>query len=197
MAVNEQNADLIAETAALIFPHHTDVNAMNAVSRSLSDYSEELIEDLVVFFKQEEEYADRIKTSILKRMPEWTIRDHLEFFPLMPNFSHSFRLNMVASLRLYYPSVSATEGLTSLGAEVIKQCKVFIEVALTLDIVSAFNEGSCARGLKDQRFVDLIKARADDSQRLLRIINDRNTADPALIESILDSSAPAVSEGML
>lgn len=45
--------------------------------------------------------------------------------------------------------------------------------------------------------ISLIMARPDDVERIKEIVTSRNTDDAALVESMLTTQAPAVSEGML
>lgn len=195
-AVSESKIELIEGVATLLFPFYADVHMVNTVKKSLTQYSEELLTTLNDFFREDAAHADKIRISITKALPEATIREHLEFFPLMPDYSHRFREHMVNSLRLY-PQLPHTQDFTMMPQDVINQCKALITASTLIEEFTVFHGGNTANGIKDDRLVDLIISHANAPQRLFSLIMQRNIADPALLSEILNADAPAISDGTL
>lgn len=195
-AITDEKVELIEEVATLLFPFYADVHMVNTVKTSLTQYSNELLTTLAAFFREDAHHADKIKTSITKGLPEETIREHLEFFPLMPDYTHRFRAHMVNSLRLY-PQLPNTTDFTRMRPEVLNQCKALITASTLIEEFSAFRDGNTANGIKDARLVDLIISQAEAPQRLYALLMKRNTADPVLLSEILNADAQAISDGRL
>lgn len=192
----DTRAYLITDLTMLLYPFGADYRLRTTIVPYLNQYSDELLHSLVGLFDGKTEHAAPIKTSVAQRRPEATIREHLEFFPLMPDYSQLFRSSMVKGLRSYR-QLPETDDLTSMGPQLISQCKALIMTALAVDDRAVFVDGRTTAGFADDRLVNLIIAHANDAEQLVSLITERGTADPALISEILNAATPALSEGTL
>jgi hypothetical protein len=182
-----QREYLITRVVLFLYPFGSDDRLRQNIVPYLNQYSDDLLHTLDELFDGNAEHAGPIKTSVAQKRPEGAIREHLEFFPLMPDRTQLSRRTMVNGLRSYR-QLPETDDLTSMGPELVSQCKALILAVLAVGQGEAFT---------DDRIVDLIIAHADEVERVISIIAERGTSEPALISDLLSSEAPALSEGRL
>lgn len=188
---------LLDDLAAIIYHSNMFTSLKSVIREDLSSYSPELLNDLAELFKHESEVTQHVKICISMKHDEGLIRDFIAFTPAIPHLSFSYAHEVIASLHTY-PQLPDTESFSSLGNEVLSQCKALLHVAAETHDYELYRNGvDMGSGFADSRLVDLIIARPEQSDRIIEIINERGTGDPAVIRAILDFGTASLSGGVI
>ena len=173
-------------------------HSRNWVARTLSHYSEELLEEMM-----SRDISDKgmwlVKQSVNSGYNEEAIRERLIFFPYFDTSSYAMADDFVQSLHTYS---QLPDDLASAGTEVIEQChalRIIVGVCQSMPpLSSVFHERDLSQVLlADNDLIDLILTDSGDVERIADIIRRRNTTDAALIREVMNSPALAIDSGIL
>lgn len=181
---------------------------------ALEQFSDRVLSDIRFAGRHSADRADFLRRSIQQSEDERFIDDYV-------NLVHELELRdgitphvMTAYLRAIddYPFIEPTVPGEPYPEKRREQCLALIAAAdelENLETVGAIpirssiqqrttkGDGVNSIHLTDPELAQLIAQRPDDLNRILEVISERGSTDPQTIQSVLDYSVPAVSDGIL
>jgi hypothetical protein len=183
-------------------------------SAVLEPFSDRVLSDIRFAGRNSAQRATFLRHSIQQSEDERFVDDYA-------NLVHELEIRdgitphvMTAYLRAIddYPFIEPTVPGEPYPEKRREQCLALIEAADRLEELETFGilpirssvqqrttkgDGVNSIHLTDPELAQLIAQRPDDLNRILEIISERGSTDPQTIQSVLDYSVPAVSDGLL
>lgn len=130
------------------------------------------------------------------------VHEYFIFRPHMnPDLGHIIVSSFISALH-QYPQLPAMENYAEAPAEVQEKVIALLKVTEAVASHPSTNRKSLTdvrEGvlLSGDNLIQLVLDRPEDADHIARIITERHTTDTAFITTILDSSAPALSHGII
>lgn len=183
-------------------------------SSVLETFSDRVLSDIAFVGRHSARRETFLRHSILQSEDERFIDDYVNLAHELEKRSGVTPHVVTAYLRAIedYPFIEPTVPGEPYPEKRREQCLALIEAADRLEEMETVGvlpirssvqqrttkgDGVNSIHLTDPELAQLIAQRPDDLNRILEIISERGSTDPQTIQSVLDYSVPAVSDGLL
>lgn len=201
MNIMDERAILIKELGdTLLYGPFVTALMRETVRDNLHLYSDELLLKMKHATSPEESVRQggcvtKVRRRVEKKDSEESIREAICFFPVLDGLSERITNFLLESLHHYY-ELPSSKDYSSESPEVIAQCNALLEVAITvLDMEATRINGNWTIG--DKQLVEVVLTNTERSGDIAEFIRARGTADPEVIKGMLQSTAPALNNGLL